>query len=89
MGYDVRMPIYEYQAVEPLQSCEHCRDGFNVFQTLDAPRLAVCPQCGAAVRKVFAAPSIGRSKSSLDDRAKNAGFTKLKKIGKGEYEKQY
>jgi hypothetical protein len=35
------------------------------------------------------APAIGRSKTKLDDRAKNAGFTKLKKIGTGEYEKMY
>ena len=27
--------------------------------------------------------------SNLDDRAKAAGFTKLKRLGKGEYERQY
>jgi len=83
------MPTYEYQAGDATKSCAHCRDGFEIFQTLNDPRLETCPQCGAPVRKVFAAPAIGRSKSGLDDRAKNAGFTKLKKIGKGEYEKQY
>jgi hypothetical protein len=41
------------------------------------------------VRRVITAPAIGRSKSKLDDRAKSAGFTKLKRIGKGEYEKMY
>jgi predicted nucleic acid-binding Zn ribbon protein len=54
----------------------------------DAP-LKVCPACGAAIRKKFSAPAIGRSRSSLDQRAKSAGFKKLKRIGKGEYEKQY
>ncbi|MCL1919666.1 MAG: hypothetical protein FWG50_01090 [Kiritimatiellaeota bacterium] len=44
---------------------------------------------GAAITKCIVAPAIGRSKSKLDDRAKAAGFTKLKKIGKGEYEKMY
>jgi len=41
------------------------------------------------IRKCIVAPAIGRSISSLDTRAKAAGFTKLKKLGKGEYEKQY
>ena len=53
------------------------------------PPLTRCPQCGAAVRKCVVAPAIGRSKSKLDDRAKAAGFKKLKRIGKGEYEKMY
>ena len=48
-----------------------------------------CPLCGAPVYKRISAPAIGRSASSLDDRAKNAGFTKLKRLGKGEFEKQY
>ena len=39
--------------------------------------------------RVISAPSLGKSQSSLDDRAKAAGFTKLKRLGKGEYEKQY
>ena len=83
------MPTYEYQAVDPDASCEHCRDAFEIFQSLADPRVARCPACHNAVRKIFSAPSIGRSQSRLDDRAKNAGFTKLKKVGKGEYEKQY
>jgi len=41
------------------------------------------------VRKVVAAAAVGRSQAKLDDRAKAAGFSKLKRIGKGEYEKQY
>jgi len=83
------MPTYEYQAADPQHACGHCRDAFEAVQSIADPRLAACPRCGAAVRKIIAAPAIGRSKTSLDDRAKNAGFTKLKKIGKGEYEKQY
>ena len=83
------MPTYEYQAVDPQHACDRCRDAFEVFQTLAEPRLEACPHCGAAVKKIIGAPAIGRSKSGLDDRAKNAGFTKLKKVGKGEYEKQY
>ena len=83
------MPVYDYIATDSNQSCAHCANGFEVTQSLSAPRLTVCPRCGAAVIKCIAAPAIGRSKSKLDDRAKAAGFTKLKRISKGEYEKMY
>ena len=83
------MPVYDYIATEPKHACAHCANGFEVTQSLSDPRLTVCPACGAAVMKCIVAPAIGRSKTKLDDRAKAAGFTKLKKIGKGEYEKMY
>jgi hypothetical protein len=41
------------------------------------------------VRKRISLPSIGSSASGVDDRAKKAGFHKLKRTGKGEYEKLY
>jgi hypothetical protein len=53
------------------------------------PGLRVCPRCGDAVRRVYSPPSVGRSQGAFDDRAKHAGFHKLKRLGKGEYEKQY
>jgi len=83
------MPTYEYEAVDPARGCEICRTGFDRVQRLDEPRLLVCPACAAAVRKRVCAPAIGRSIASLDNRAKAAGFSKLKRLGKGEYEKQY
>ena len=83
------MPIYEYSPVSPDASCYHCRGGFEVLQPLSEEPLAVCPACGKPVRRVISAPSIGASESGFDDRAKSAGFTKLRKIGKGEYEKEY
>lgn len=83
------MPIYEYQAKTPGKSCPKCRDGFEVLQRIGDACVAVCPECGAPVVRAISAPSLGRSLSSLDDRAKAAGFTKLKRLGKGEYEKQY
>jgi putative FmdB family regulatory protein len=83
------MPIYEYRATEPTGACPHCRDGFEQMQRIADPRLTACPECGAPVTRVISAPSLGTSQSSLDDRAKAAGFTKLKRLGKGEYEKQY
>jgi hypothetical protein len=48
-----------------------------------------CPLCKKAVRKVistFNTPKITKPLSTSD--AKKAGFTVLKKVGKGEYERQ-
>lgn len=83
------MPVYEYIAIDEGRGCDFCRAGFEQRQPLGSLPLAVCPRCRAPVRKQPSAVSIGRSKSSLDARAKAAGFSKLKKIGRGEYEQQY
>ena len=83
------MPVYDYCADEPTRACPYCEKGFEIVQSINDARLEACPKCGARVRKCIVAPAIGRSKSKLDDRAKAAGFTKLKKLGKGEYEKMY
>jgi len=83
------MPVYDYAATDPSHACAYCADGFEMTQGLSDPRLTACPRCGAAITKCITAPAIGRSKAKLDDRAKAAGFTKLKKIGTGEYEKLY
>ncbi len=83
------MPIYEYQAVTSKHACPHCRDGFECLRQLSDPPLTSCPDCGCAIKKLISAPAVGGSKSNFDDRAKSAGFHKLKKLGKGEYEKQY
>jgi len=83
------MPIYCYEAREGEGRCDRCRNGFEIRQSLSEPALDKCPDCGAPIRRVIQPVNIGRSISALDDRAKAAGFTKLKRLGKGEYEKQY
>lgn len=83
------MPFYEYQVIEGQKGCEHCRPVFAVLQAISDPRLEACPQCGAPLTKLISAPNVGSSKAGLDDRAKAAGFHKLEKLGKGEYEKKY
>lgn len=83
------MPIYEYQAKDPAVCCGDCRAGFEVMQKMSDPKLEKCPQCGAPVAKMISVTAVGGSKSGLDDRAKAAGFTKLQRLGKGEYEKKY
>ena len=83
------MPIYEYKAIDSAKSCDFCANGFDRFQPLDSAPTRNCPRCGAPIAKQIPHVAIGRSRSSLDHRAKAAGFTKLKKLGRGEYERQY
>ena len=83
------MPIYEFVATSRDRGCPYCRDGFEVLQPITADPPTVCPKCGAPVSKQFSPPALPSSKSSLDDRAKASGFTKLNRLGKGEYEKQF
>ena len=81
--------IYQYEAREGEKGCAKCRAGFEVLQSLREAPVAVCPDCGSRVERVPARAAVGFSQSNLDDRAKAAGFTKLKRLGKGEYERQY
>lgn len=83
------MPLREYTAVDPKNCCDHCREGFERIENIDANPLETCPRCGGPVHRQLSTPSIGRSESGLHDRAKSAGFTTYKKTGKGEYEKKY
>jgi len=83
------MPIREYIAVDKKKSCPYCRNGFEQIERIDSLPNSLCPRCGSKVKRVLSAPHIGFSQSGLDDRAKSAGFSKFRKIGTGEYEKQY
>jgi len=84
----LHMPIYEYQVADGVRGCEYCRAGFEHFHK-SVEVLERCPQCDAPVSKQISAPNVGASESGADDRAKSAGFHKLKKVSKGEYEKLY
>jgi putative FmdB family regulatory protein len=83
------MPIREYICADAARACAHCRVQFEQAESIRAPVLTACPFCGAPVRRVYSAPGIGPSRSGFDQRAKSAGFHKLKRISRGEYEKQY
>ena len=81
------MPIYEYELCEG--GCVVCGGKFTLTRPLSAPPLTKCPACKKPVRKLisnFSSP-IKLKPLSISD-AKNAGFTVLKRSGKGEYEKQ-
>lgn len=81
------MPIYEYELCDG--ECKLCGGTFTLRRPVTAPPLEKCPLCKKAVRKVisgFNTPSITKPVSISD--AKKAGFTVLKRLGKGEYERQ-
>lgn len=83
------MPVYHYEPKEENTGCDFCKDGFDYTQSIRDDKLTLCPECGTEIVKTPVAAAIGRSQSGFDDRARAAGFSKLKKIGTGEYEKQY
>jgi len=81
------MPLYEYELCEG--ECKVCGGKFALRRPLSAPELTKCPACKKPVRKVisdFSTPTRLKPLSISD--AKKAGFTVLKRLGKGEYEKQ-
>ncbi len=83
------MPIYEYELNDGAKGCVKCRKGIELMQSVSDAPLDKCPRCGSPLHKRISACTVGRSASNLDDRAKSAGFSKLKRLGRGEYEKVY
>jgi putative FmdB family regulatory protein len=81
------MPYYEYELCDG--SCAACGGKFTLRRPVSAPELKGCPACKRPIRKVitsFSTPSIMKPLSVSD--AKGAGFTVLKRVSKGEYERQ-
>jgi putative FmdB family regulatory protein len=81
------MPLYEYELCEG--DCKVCGGKFTLRRPLSAKPLTHCPACKKPVRKIistFNSPHKLKPLSITD--AKKAGFTVLKKISKGEYERQ-
>ena len=81
------MPLYEYELCEG--DCKVCGGKFTLRRPLSAPPLKVCPACKRPVRKIissFSSPLKLKPLSVSD--AKKAGFTVLKRVSKGEYERQ-
>jgi len=81
------VPIYEYELTEG--SCAACGGKFTLRRPLSAKPLTNCPACKKPVRKIlstFSSPIKLKPLSVTD--AKKAGFTVLKRVNKGEYERQ-
>lgn len=82
------MPIYVYETIPGQSQCIHCEDGFEFLQKLNEPALEACPDCGALVTRMVTAAHIAHHSPSLDDsNIGKHGFTKYRKVGKGQYEK--
>ena len=81
------VPLYEYELCEG--DCKVCGGRFTLRRPLSARPLTHCPACKKPVRKIisgFNTPTKLKPVSISD--AKKAGFTVLKKVSKGEYERQ-
>jgi putative FmdB family regulatory protein len=76
--------LYEYELCEG--DCVVCGGKFTLRRPLSAPPLHECPACKQPIRKVLSNFNTLKPVSVSD--AKKAGFTVLKRVGKGEYEKQ-
>lgn len=84
---DSDMPLYEYELCEG--DCKACGGKFTLNRPLSAKPLTHCPACRKPVRKVFSGFSTPTKLKPLSvTDAKKAGFTVLKRLGKGEYERQ-
>jgi putative FmdB family regulatory protein len=84
---DAIMPLYEYELCDG--ECKICGGKFTLRRPLSAAELTQCPACKKPVRRVisqFNTPTITKPLSISD--AKKAGFTVLKRVSKGEYERQ-
>lgn len=81
------MPLYEYELIDG--DCAVCGGRFTLRRPLNVPELTHCPACKKQVRKVISAfNTLKLTKPLSISEAKNAGFTVLKKVSKGEYERQ-
>lgn len=81
------MPLYEYELCEG--GCAICGGTFTLRRPLSARPLKQCPLCKKPVRRVFSSFNTPHHTKPLSiSDAKKAGFTVLKRLGKGEYERQ-
>jgi len=78
------MPLYEYEVCDG--GCKVCGGRFTLNRPLSAKALTKCPACKKPVRRVWSTFNSPKTLSYSD--AKKAGFTVLKRLGKGEYERQ-
>ncbi len=85
------MPTYEYQAEDPTAGCAHCRDRFEVRQSMRDEPLTKCPQCGGPVVRLVSRCGVSTQTSEKtllsDKNLKAKGFTKLVNEGDGKFRK--
>ena len=67
--------VYELDPESKAEGCAHCREHFEAVQRMSDDALAVCPKCGAPVRRCIQAPMVGSqdlSKGPSEKRIKDA-----------------
>lgn len=82
------MPLRAYRPVDA--PCRLCGEGFEVRTEGGTPELTECPTCGQKVGPA-APPTVNSPQLSAPlsvSRARQAGFTVLKRTSGGEYERQ-
>jgi hypothetical protein len=82
------MPLHAYAPLAP--PCRLCGEGFEHRAEAGSAALTACPTCGQPVHRVAAQP-VNSPKLSAPlsvSRARQAGFTLLKRTSGGEFEKQ-
>lgn len=50
------MPFYEYKCSQVDKACDHCKNVFEVMQSITADALTQCPECGNAVDRLISLP---------------------------------
>jgi putative FmdB family regulatory protein len=81
------VPLYEYEVVGG--DCRACGGRFELRRPLGRPELTQCPLCRKEVRRLVSLPSTPKLTRPLSvSDAKKAGFTVLKKVDRGTYERQ-
>jgi len=85
------MPTYEYEAEDIVAACDHCRQRFEVRQSMTDAPLTHCPKCGGKIKRVVSLFGINTQpseKAMLSDKnLKAKGFTKLVNEGEGKFRK--
>lgn len=83
------MPIYEYRHTDGFE--EPCKqDILEVFQTMSAPEMSICPNCGKPIQKLISMPARHQQHINNTLNEKNIaekGFSKYVKTEDGKYEK--
>jgi putative FmdB family regulatory protein len=70
------MPTYEY-------ACRACGHVFEIVQKMSDDPLVICPECGGALRKVFAPPAISFKGSGFYTTDHGKGAKPAAKTGEG------
>ncbi len=82
------MPLFHYRPKKT--PCRMCGDGFERWERASDQRLDHCDKCGQEVEALLpdSVNALQRTRKPSVREAKDAGFTVLKRISGGEYEKQ-